>query len=106
MDPYQGQQQEIYRLVRENNQMLHKMRRHAFWGGIFKFIFWTAILIAPLWFYMTYLNATVEKMLRTVDQIQGTGAKAQAQIGSFESAWKQFESKLPSFWQGPTSTKQ
>ncbi len=94
MDPSQGQQQEIYRLVLENNTMLHKMRRNAFWGGLFKFLFWTAILLAPIWFYMTYLNATVEKMLHTINQVQGTGAKAQAQMSGFEQMWKDFQAKF------------
>lgn len=94
MNPQQGQQAEIYRLVRENNHMLHAMRRHAFWGGILKFIFWTAILLAPIWFYMTYLNATVEKMLHTIDQLQGTSAKAQAQMGGFEAMWKEFQARF------------
>lgn len=94
--------QETYRLAKENNRMLHKMRRHAFWGGIIKFVFWTAILLAPVWFYMTYLNATVERMLHTIDQLQGTSAKAQAQMGSFESMWKEFESKFSGF--GPASS--
>ncbi len=106
LDPEQGQQREIYRLVRENNQMLHKMRRHAFWGGILRFIFLTAILLAPIWFYMTYLNATVEKMLHTIDQIQGTGGKAQVQMGGLEQIWKDFESKFSGFGgSGTTSPK-
>ncbi len=95
-------QQEMYRLTRENNRMLHAMRRNAFWGGILKFIFWSAILIAPIWFYMTYLNATVEKMLHTIDQVQGTGAKAQAQVSGWENAWKQFEAK---FGMGSSTSK-
>ena len=98
-------QQEMYRLAKENNKMLHAMRRNAFWGGIFKFIFWTAILIAPLWFYMTYLNTTVEKMLHTIDQIQGTGAKAQSQFNGIEASWKQFEAKF-GFGSSSTSSQQ
>ena len=96
--------QEIHRLVRENNRMLHAMRRNSFVGGILKFIIYAALLLAPLWFYMTYLNDTVQKMLRTVDQLQGTSVQAQTQLGSFEATWKQFESKLPGFMQSHSSS--
>ena len=104
MDPNKQMLEEALRLARDNNHMLHAMRRHAFWGGIFKFIFWTAILVAPIWFYMTYLNATVEKMLHTIDQMQGTSAKAQTQLGNFEQMWKDLEAKLPAFMRASTST--
>ncbi len=87
-------QQEMYRLTQENNRMLHKMRRNALWGGIFKFVIWGIILLAPIWFYMTYLSATVERMVKTVEQIQGTGAKAQAQMSGFETMWKDFQAKF------------
>ena len=96
MDPMHDQQQEIYRLVKENNHMLHSMRRNALWGGIFKFIFWAIIFIAPLWFYMTYLAPVVQDMVKTVQQVQGTSAKAQAQFGSFQEMLKQLQQKFPS----------
>jgi hypothetical protein len=95
--------QEMLRLTRENNHMLHAMRRNAFWGGILKFIFWTAIFVAPIWFYMTYLNVTVEKMLHTLDQIQGSGAQAQV---NYEQMLRDIQSKLPTFMQSSSSTHQ
>ncbi|MDO8575917.1 MAG: hypothetical protein Q7R90_01225 [bacterium] len=88
-------QQEMYRLTKENNHMLHKMRRNALWGGIIKFIFWVAILLAPLWFYMVYLAPVVNDMMKTVQQIQGTSAKAQVQIGGFQEMLKQLQQKFP-----------
>lgn len=99
MESDQTQLQEIYRLTKENNHMLHKMRRNAFWGGIFKFVFWAAILIAPLWFYMAYLAPVVDDMMRTVQQIQGTSAKAQVQLGGFQEMLKQLQQKIPSISQ-------
>ena len=96
MDPDKQKLEEIYRLTKETNGMLHAMRRNAFWGRIFQFVFWTAILLAPIWFYMTYLNTTVEKMLHTIDQMQGTSAKAQAQFGDLEGLWKKFQSQFSS----------
>ncbi len=97
MDPYQGQQAEIYKLVRENNKMLHAMRRNAFWGGLFKVVIYGFFLLAPLWFYYQYLSPVVNEALKTVNQIQGTGAKAQEQLGGFQELLKQLEAKIPSF---------
>src|SRR3989344_1236227 len=103
-NPIQGQQQEIYRLRRENNKMLHSIRRNALWGGILKFVLYLLFLLGPIWFYMTYLNGSVQQMLKTMNQIQGTGVKAQEQLGAFQEAWKQFQEKLPAFMHAPTST--
>ena len=95
MDPEQGQQREIYRLVRENNRMLHSMRRNAFWGGVIKFLLYAVLFVAlPWWLYMTYLEPVVKSTMQTMNQIQGTGAKAEAQFGSFQEMLKQLQSKL------------
>ena len=89
-------EQEMYRLTRENNRMLHSMRRHAFWGGLIKFIIYAVLLLAPIWFYMTYLDSAVQQMLQTMQKIQGTGTSAQVQINNFADMLKQFESKFQS----------
>ncbi len=81
--------------------MLHSMRRSAFWGGLFKVIFWIVIIVAPIWFYSAYLAPVVESFQNTVNQVQGTGAKAQAQLNGFQEVLKQFESKFKST---PSST--
>lgn len=82
-------------MTRENNKMLHAMRRNAFWGGIFKIILYAALLLVPLWFYMQYLAPVVDQALQTMQKVQGTSAQAQAQIGSFEQLMKQLQAKLP-----------
>lgn len=86
--------EETYRLALENNKMLHKMRRNAFWGGIIRFIVYGALLAAPIWFYLSYLAPVVDKMFNTVQQMQGTGAQASAQFSQMQEAWRQFESKF------------
>jgi predicted PurR-regulated permease PerM len=96
-------QQEMYRLTRENNKMLHAMRRNALWGGLLKFVLYAVFLLLPLWFYMTYLNSTVQKLLQTYQQVQGTGAQVQTQVNGWEQAWQDFESK---FGFGPSKTSQ
>ncbi len=75
---------ETYRLTQDNNRMLRSMRRHAFWGGIVRMVIYAALLLIPVWFYFTYMAPIVEQMMATVQQIQGTGAQAQAQFSSFQ----------------------
>ena len=70
--------------------MLHAMRRSAFFGdGEF-----TALLVAPVWFYLTYLNGTVQNLVQTINKIEGTGQQAQSQLNGFEQAWQQFEARF------------
>ena len=85
---------ETYRLTLENNRLLHKMRRAAFWSRLVSFIVYGALLIAPVWFYMQYLSPIVDQMFKAAQQIQGTGAQASAQFTDLQQAWQQFESKF------------
>ncbi|MEK7628572.1 MAG: hypothetical protein AAB421_04105 [Patescibacteria group bacterium] len=62
----------IYELERENNRMLHGMRRSAFLGGVFKLIMYAAFVGAPIWFYLTYVHASLNSALTTLNQVQGT----------------------------------
>ena len=81
---------ELVRLTQENNRMLHKMRRNALWGGILKFVLYALVLVvAPLWLYATYLGPMMEQVLDTYQQIQGTGAKAQAQFSDIQNFFQQ-----------------
>ena len=84
--------------------MLHKIRRGAIWGRVFTFVFYAALLLAPLWFYWTYLNDTVQKLLQAYNQMQGTGQQAQGQFQAFQAALKDFQSKIQNF--GATSSHQ
>lgn len=85
---------ETYRLSQENNRMLKAMRRSAFWGGVIRIIVYAALLIVPFWFYLTYMAPLVEDMMRTVNQIQGTGAQAQAQFSDLRGMWEQLQEAL------------
>ena len=71
------------------------MRRRAFVSGIIKFIFYVLVLIvAPVWLYMTYLSPIMNELSATVDQVRGTGAKAQLQFEDFQDVLKQFQSQF------------
>lgn len=82
---------EILRLSRENNKMLHAARRSAFLGGIFKLIMWVVLFIIPLYLYMQYVAPMMANMLETYEQIQGTSASAQAQFGKMNEYLQQFQ---------------
>lgn len=83
---------EILRLTKENNRMLHAQRRNAFLGSIFKIVMWIAFVIIPLWLYMQYVAPMMQGVLQTYQQIQGTNAKAQAQFGQMNQYFEQFKS--------------
>lgn len=75
--------------------MLHSMRRSAFIGGIFKFIFYILILVvAPLWLYTTYLAPMMEQLTRAMNQFEGTRSQAEVQFAGFQDAWDKFQSQF------------
>ena len=85
---------ETYRLARENNEMLHRMRRTAFVWGILRIIIYAALLIAPIWFYVTYLNGTVQNLISTYAKVEGVNVQAQSQLQTLENSWQEFQSKF------------
>jgi hypothetical protein len=95
---YEGDKlEEILRLTKENNRMLHKMRRSAFLGGLFKVVMWAAFVIIPFWLYMQYLAPVMQNMMDTMNKIQGTSASAQAQFSGLNDAMQKFKDQFPSF---------
>ena len=79
-------------MVKENNHLLHKMRRNALIGGIIKFLLYIGLLVVlPYWLYATYLAPIVESTMQTVEQMQGTSANAQLQLENLQNALKQFD---------------
>ena len=89
-------QEEIYRLVKENNKMLHGMRRTAFWGGLFKLLIWAGLIAAPIWLYSVYLAPIVQNLQQTMNQVQGVSSQAQGQLNGLGDVFKQLEAKLKS----------
>lgn len=99
MPPHDDQIAEIYRLTRENNRMLHAMRRNAFLGGIIKLLIYAAMLIIPLWLYMQYLAPVVNDMQKMLLQVQGTGAQAQAQVQGLQELLGGLQQYIPALQQ-------
>ena len=95
------QTEQILKLVKENNRMLHAMRRNAWLGGILKLIVWIALIVLPFYLYMQYLAPIMGSMIQTMQQIQGTGAQAQAQFGDLNAALKGLQEKFPQLFPSP-----
>ena len=94
MNPDDGKMlRETYRLSQENNKMLHKMRRSAFWGGLIKFFIYVALLGIPIWLYLTYLMPVLQNINTAVNKVQGTSASVQT---NWSELWKQFQDKFSS----------
>ena len=95
------QTEQILKLVKENNRMLHAMRRNAWLGGIFKFVVWAGLIVLPFYLYMQYLAPIMGSMLDAMEKMQGTGAQAQAQFSDLNAALKGLREKFPQFFSSP-----
>jgi hypothetical protein len=64
--------EENHRLLEDNNKLLHKMRRAAQWGMVFRLIWLVVIFGAPFYFYMNYIlpnMGTIQKNIGILDQL-------------------------------------
>ncbi len=93
---------EIYRLTKENNKMLHSLKRHAFWGGMFKLLLYALALGVPVWLYFTYVAPVVKQVEATVTS--ATGKKTELE-GLF-AEWMQFLEQAKDRMQGASSSAQ
>jgi hypothetical protein len=76
--------EEIRKLVKDNNRMLHSMRRNAFIVGFFKFLMYAAIIGGSYWVYVTYAAPLLTSLLTQLKNLNDTGAQVQQQIGSLQ----------------------
>lgn len=77
--------QETYKIARDNNRMLHAMRRNAFLGGVLKIVIYSAFVIIPLWFFAKYVSPILNSAVSTLNQVQGgidSTTNAGAQVGA------------------------
>lgn len=90
---YEGDKlDELLRLTKENNRMLHKMRRSAWIGGIFRVAMWIAFIIVPLWLYLEYVAPIMAQMLASYEQIQGTTEAARVQLSGMQELLQKAQS--------------
>jgi len=68
---------ENQRLLIENNQMLHKMRRTAFLGSLLRFIWLVFILIATAYAYLIYIAPYVDILKQKIAEIDQMNAQTE-----------------------------
>jgi hypothetical protein len=62
---------ETYKLARENNRMIHAMRRNAFIGGIIKIVIYVALIGVPIWLLFTYVYPILNTAIGALNEVQG-----------------------------------
>jgi hypothetical protein len=95
MEPMNGPQlHEIYQLVRDNNKMLHAMRRNAFWGGLFRLVMYLAFIGVPIWLYFSYLAPIVKQMDATLSAATGKKIQLEGQIGDWAKTYEEYKARF------------
>jgi len=69
--------QETFKLARDNNRMLHAMRRNAFFRGILKLAIYAFFVGVSLWFFSTYIYPMLNTAMSTLNDVQGQMQKVQ-----------------------------
>lgn len=83
--------EEVYKLARENNKMLHAMRRDAFVGGIVKFVWWIALFIViPYVLYVLYLQPYLENIQAAYQNISDSASTLSGAAKDVEELKSQF----------------
>lgn len=89
--------EEMYALVKDNNKMLHGMRRHAFVAGILKFVGYALMIAVPLWFYWQYMQPAIDQMMNTAAKMQTAGKSAEQKMADFQQMITDFKNSIPGF---------
>jgi len=77
---------ELLELTRDNNRMLHRMRRSMIWSKIFTFLYWMVILGvmgASYYFLQPYVTKywdVYQSTMKTLEGVQQTGSTFQRDI--------------------------
>ena len=66
--------EETHALAKDNNRILHAIRRERWIGLIFNILVWTSLIVLPLYYYQTYLQPEVSKFFLHTGVSTSTGA--------------------------------
>ncbi|MDO8521457.1 MAG: hypothetical protein Q7S52_05055 [bacterium] len=93
MELNQQEIDELLKLTRDNNRMLHRMRRSMVWSQIFTFLYWMVILgsIGASYYYLQpYITKywdIYQSTMKTLNEIQATGSSLSSDLsGLLEKA--------------------
>jgi len=59
------------KISEENNKLLKRMRRNAFWGGILRLIWWAVIIGLPVYLYFTVFEPYLTSLNETYESLKG-----------------------------------
>ncbi len=76
---------ENQRLLLENNQMLHKMRKTAIVGTIFRVIWFFFILGLPIYLYFSYIKPNMGNLMERYSELEQMTGEASSLKEWFES---------------------
>ncbi len=81
---------ENQRLLLENNQLLHKMRRSAVIGSVFRFIWFLIIIGAPVYLYFSYIQPNMDTIREKYQNFEQMTADNEAFKKFYDSVsnWK------------------
>ena len=84
MNPEEKQMlQETLQLSRENNQLLHKIRRSAFIANLMTLVYWILIFGVPIVLYYYFLQPYISEVLNTY---QGGADQSKSYFEQLKSA--------------------
>jgi len=89
-------EEELYRLTKENNRILHSMRRNAFWGGILKTILYLVALGIPIWLYFAYLYPVVQQIDASLSAATGKKIQLEGEFQNWGNLFEQFKDRFSS----------
>ncbi len=65
---------EILKITKENNEILHSMKRHQRWASIFRAVYWLIIIGVSLGAYY-FIQPYLESIMEAYQSITGTASK-------------------------------
>src|SRR5690349_21281762 len=85
---------EIYRLVQENNHLLHKMRRDAVYASILRVVWWLILLIGPAILYYYYVQPYLDQLIALYQKANGV-SQSITLPSNLPNVWEFFKSFFP-----------
>ena len=97
----EGKLEEFWRrnltVAEDSHRMLRAMRRSAFFGGVFRVIWWALIIGVPIVIYYLYLQPIVEQVTTTYGKVEQSASQIQNLAQNLESIPEPLRSVVQSF---------
>ena len=87
-------------VAEDTHRMIRAMRRNAFWGGVFKTLWWAVLIIVPIIAYYLYLAPLVEQAAATYGKVEQGVNQVQGLTQNLQSLPEPLRGIVQSFLQG------